>query len=72
MRIGVERAQYLLVRLHAQGAKEHRTVELTLTINADIQKILVVVFEFNPTAAIRNDLAQVIALRRYLFEEHAG
>src|SRR5579859_7178461 len=37
-----------------------------------MQEVLVIVFELDPASAIRNDLAQKVALRRNTLEEHAG
>ena len=68
----VEGAQDLLVGFEAEGAQEDRAVELALAVDADVEDVLVVVFEFDPTAAIGDDLAEEVALRLHAFEEHAG
>ena len=68
----VERAQNLLVGLQAEGAQEHRAVELALAVDADVEDVLVVVLELHPASAVRNDLAEEVALRLHAFEKHAG
>ncbi len=68
----VERAQNLGVGLETQRAQEHGAVEFALAVDTDVQQVLVVVFEFDPASAVRNDLAEEIALRRNALEEHAG
>ena len=60
----VERAQDVGVGFEAEGAKEHRAVELALAVDADVQQVLVVVLELDPAAAVGNDLAEVVALGR--------
>ena len=67
----VERPQNLLVGLVAQRAQENRTVELALTVDAHVEDVFEVVFELDPTAAIRDDLSEEVALRGNAFEEHA-
>src|ERR1017187_1769857 len=67
----VECAQNLFVRLQAQGAQEDRTVEFALPVDTYVKDILVVVLELHPTATIRDDLAEVVALRLHLLEKHA-
>src|SRR5262249_19044435 len=68
----VERAQHLIVGLQAQGAQEHAAVEFAFAIDANVEDVLVVVFEFDPASAVGDDLAQEIALRRDALEEDAG
>ncbi len=68
----VERLQDLGVALEPQGAQENRAVEFAFAVDTNVQQILVVVLEFHPASAIRNDLAEEIALRRNALEEHAG
>ena len=67
----VERAQDLLVGFQAEGAQEDRTVEFALAVDTDIEDVLVVVLELDPASAIRNDLAEEVALRLNALEEHA-
>jgi hypothetical protein len=67
----VERAQNLLVRLQTEGTQENRAVELAFAVDADVQDVLVVVFELDPASPIRNDLAEKISLRLHAFEKHA-
>ncbi len=52
--------------------EEYRTVEFALTVNADVKEVFVVVFKLNPASAVRDDLAEEIALGGNTFEEHAG
>ena len=68
----VERAEDLLVGFETERAQKDRTVELALAVDADIEQVLGVVFEFDPAAAVRNDLAEVVTLRRDALEEDAG
>ncbi len=68
----VEGAQNVRVGFEAEGAQEHRAVELALTIDADVEQVLVVVFEFDPAAAIRDDFPEVVTERLLALEEHAG
>ena len=67
----VERADDIGIGLQAERAQENSAVELALAVDTDIQQVLVVVFELDPAAAIRNDLAEEVALRLHAFEEHA-
>src|ERR1039458_215672 len=67
----VEGAQNLLVRLQTQGAEEYRAVEFALAVDTYVKDILVVVLELYPAAAIRDDLAEIIALRLHFLEKHA-
>src|SRR5208282_5215406 len=53
----VKGAEYFFVRLHAQGAEEDRAQELALAVDAHVENVLGVVLEFDPGAAIGNDLA---------------
>jgi hypothetical protein len=68
----IERAQNLLVGLVAQGAQKHRTVEFSLSVDTNVQDVLVIVFEFDPASPVRDNLAQVVTLRRHALEENAG
>ena len=72
LRDAVERAQDLLVGFETERAQKDRTVEFALAVDTYVEQILVVVLEFDPAAAIRNDLAEVVALRRNALEEDAG
>src|SRR5258708_27697693 len=56
----VESAQDIFIRLHPKGAKEDGAKELALAVDADIENILGVVFEFNPRPAVRNDFAEEV------------
>ena len=67
----VEGAQNLLVGLQAQRPQKYRAVEFALAVDADVQEVLVVVLELHPASAVRNDLAEEVALRRHALEEHA-
>src|SRR3569833_2239952 len=71
LRDAVERAENLLVGFEAEGAQEDRTVEFTLAVDADVQQVLVVVLDLNPASAVRNVLAEEVALRGNALEEHA-
>ena len=68
----VERLEDLGVGLQAERAQEHRAIEFALAVDTDVQQVLVVVFELDPASAVRNDLAEEVALRRNALEEHAG
>ena len=68
----VERAQNLLVGFETERAQKHRTVKLALAVDTYVKQILVVVLELDPASAIRDDLAEVVALGRDAFEEDAG
>src|SRR6185369_7693300 len=65
----VELAQDRFIRLQAQGAQEHRAVELALAVDAHRQHVLLVVLELHPRAAVGDDLRQVGA-GALLGEEH--
>ncbi len=66
---GVELAQDLLVRRESERAQEHGAVELALAVDADVQDLLGVVLELDPSAAVRDDLGHPRdAVRR--LEEH--
>ena len=57
----VEGLQNLFVRTQAECAQEDGAEELALTVDAHIERVLLVVFELNPRTAIGNDLAQEVA-----------
>ena len=69
---GIEGAQDFGVGFEAEGAEKNGAVEFALPVDADVEQILVVVFELDPASAIRDDLAEEVALCRHAFEEHAG
>ena len=69
---GVEGAQNVFAGTQAQSAQEDRAQELALAVDADIENVLLVVLEFHPRSAVRNDLAQEVGAVVGGFEEHAG
>src|SRR5262249_26406625 len=69
---GVERLQNVFARTQTESAKEDRAQEFALAINAYVQHVLLVVLEFNPRTAVRNDLAEKIGAVVRSLEEHAG
>ena len=69
---GVERAQNVFAGTQAQGAQENRAQEFALAVDADVENVLLVVLEFHPRSAVRNDLAQEVGAVVGGFEEHAG
>src|SRR5947209_14164110 len=68
----VERPQNIGVFLQAERTQEHRPVELALAVDADVEKIFIIVLKFDPASAIGNDLAEEVALRRLPLKEYAG
>src|SRR5579862_148980 len=68
----VKTAQNVGVGFQAKRAQKYGSVELALAIDADVQEILVVVFELDPASAIGNDLPKEIALGLLALEEDAG
>src|SRR5262249_56321215 len=68
---GVERAQNVLVGAQAESAQEDGAQELALPVNADVENILLVVFELHPGPAIRNDLAQEVSPVVGALKEHS-
>ena len=67
----IEGAQDVFIRLHSQRAQENRAEEFPLAVDADVQNVLRVVLEFNPRAAVRNDLSEEVAAIVRSFEKHA-
>ena len=59
----IEGADDVCVGLQTERAQEHRSVEFALAVDADVEKVLVVVLELDPAAAIGDDLAEEVALR---------
>src|SRR6185312_9101855 len=57
---GIEGLEDLLIRAQAERAQEDRTQELALAIDADVEDVLLVVLEFHPRPAVRNDLAKEV------------
>src|SRR5207245_11205106 len=69
----IEGAQDVFARTQPQGAQENRPQKLALAINAHVQDVLLIVFEFHTRSAIRYDLAQEIdAIIRCLKEHSRG
>ena len=66
---GVERAKNVLVVLQSQGAQEDCRQEFALAVNADIEQVFRVVFEFDPRPAVGNQLRQEICVVLSLLEE---
>ena len=69
---GVEGAQNVFAGTQTEGAQENRAQEFALAVDAHIQHVLLVVFEFHPRSAVGNDLAQEVSAVVGGFEEHAG
>ena len=67
----IEGAQDVFVGLHAQRAQEDRAEELTLAVDAHVQNVLRVVFEFHPRSAVRNNLPEEVGAIVGAFEEDA-
>ncbi len=68
---GVERSQNVFAGTQAKGAQENRSQELSLAVDADVEHVLLVVFEFDPRSAVRNDLAEEVGAIVRSLEEHA-
>src|SRR6185295_10014400 len=69
---GIERAENVFAGTQAEGAQENRAQELTLAVDANVEHVFLVVLEFNPRSAVRNDLAQEVGTVVRGFEENAG
>src|ERR1700730_8167870 len=69
---GVEGAQDVFASPQPQGAQEDRSQKLALAVDAHVEHVLLVVFEFNPGPTIRNDLAQKVGTVVGGLEEDAG
>src|SRR4030088_3105515 len=69
---GVEGLENLLIRTQAERAQEDGAEELALAIDADVERVLLVVLELHPGAAVRDDLAQEVGARIRRLEEDAG
>ncbi len=54
-----------------KGAQENRAQEFALAVDADVENVLLVVFELHPRSAIRNDLAEEIGAVVRGLKEHA-
>src|SRR5271166_3447251 len=67
----VKGAEDVLIRAQTQGAQEDAAQELALAIDAHVQHALLVVFELDPRAAVRDDLAQEVCAVVGVLEEHA-
>src|SRR5438270_3029975 len=69
---GVKRAQDVFIRTETQSAQKDGAQEFALAVNADIEHVLLVIFEFHPGAAVGNDLAQEVGAVVGGLKEHAG
>ena len=69
---GVERPQNFFVGTQAQGAQEDGAQELALAVDADVEHVLLVVFELHPRSAVGNDLAEEVGAVVGRLKEHAG
>src|SRR5208283_4278309 len=69
---GIEGAQNVFAGTQAEGAQENRAQELALAVNANVEHVFLVVFEFHPGAAIGDDLSQEVGAVVGGFEEDAG
>src|SRR5579863_3885613 len=67
----IERLKNLGIGFQTQRAEKYRAIEFPLAVDADIQQALVVVLELYPTAAVGNDLTEVVTLRRDAFKKHS-
>src|SRR6202030_2192489 len=67
----IECPQDVFIRLHAERAQENRAEEFALAVDADVENVLRVVLEFDPRAAIGNNLAQEVAAIVCSLEKHA-
>src|SRR6266851_4050777 len=67
----IEGAQNVFVGLHPQRAQEDRAQELALAVDAYVENVLRVVFEFHPRPAIRNNLTEEVAAVVGALEKHA-
>jgi len=67
---GIEGLEDLLVGTQPQRAQEDRSQELTLAVDAHIERVLLVVLELHPRTAIRNDLAQEVSAIVRRLEKH--
>ena len=68
----VEGAQNVFAGAQTEGPQENRAQKLALAVNAHIEDVLLVVLEFHPRAAVRNDLAEEVGAVVGGLEEHAG
>src|SRR5262249_2810018 len=69
---GVERAKNVLIRAQTERAQKDGPQKLALAVNADVEDVLLIVFELHPGTAIRNDLAQEVGAIVGALKEHAG
>src|SRR6202020_1071885 len=53
-------------------AQEDRAQELALAVDTDVERVLLVVLELNPAAAVRNDLAEEVGAVVRRLKEDAG
>ncbi len=56
----IERAQDFFIGLHSQRAQEDGAEEFALAVDAHVENVFGVVFEFDPRPAIRNDFAEEV------------
>src|SRR4030095_14665166 len=68
----VESAQDIGVAVQAKGPQERCCEKLALAVDANVENVLLVVFKFNPRAAVRNNLGQNEGPARVGLEEHPG
>src|SRR5579883_908413 len=68
----VERAENVRIGLEAERTQKHCAVEFPFAVDTHVQQILVVVLEFDPASAVRNDLAEEVSLCGLAFEENPG
>src|SRR5258708_7960402 len=69
---GIEATENVFAGTQTEGAQEDRSQEFALAVDADIEHVLLVVFELDPRAAVGNDLAQEISAVVGSLEEYAG
>ena len=67
-----ERAQHIFIRLDPQRAQKNRAEEFALAVDADVENVLCVVFEFHPRSAIWNDFPEEVAAVVRGLEENTG
>src|SRR5579884_2457996 len=69
----VKRANDFLIAFQAERTQENRRKKLAFAVDADVQDVLrSFIFEFDPGAAVRNNLPKKVALARCRLEKHAG
>src|SRR5208283_5462154 len=68
---GVEGLENVFAGAQAKGAQENRAQEFALAVDAHVEHVLLVVFEFDPGSAIGNDFAEEVRAVVRGLKEHA-